>query len=153
MDDKTREPLKVLDRRKFTADGVRRAGVEITTPDLPPKPAQEPAPDAAGQPADAKAGAGPVPQLSQAFALLVQELAQSCAISLGVPDPVSGRTNVDLRAANLYIDFLEALQEKTRGNLAPQEKQILEQDLSRERRPVLSVAALPGWNLPSFRCR
>lgn len=90
---------------------------------------QEIAPKAAVQPADAKTGAGPEPQVSQAFALLVQELAQSCAVSLGVPDPVSGRANVDLQAANLYIDFLEALQEKTRGNLATQERQILDEGL------------------------
>lgn len=129
MDEKAKEPLKVLDRRKFTADGDRREGVDIPAPAPPPAPVQETAPKAATQPGEPTAAAEPVPLVSQAFALLVQELAQSCAISLGVPDPVSGRASVDLRAANLYIDFLEALQEKTRGNLAPPEKQILDEGL------------------------
>jgi len=129
LDEKTREPLKVLDRRKFTADGARREGVEFTDPIPPPDPVQRPAPPAADPPAGDKAAAGSAPQMSKAFALLIQELAQSCAISLGVPDPVSGRASVDLRTANLYIDFLEALQEKTRGNLAPPEKQLLDEGL------------------------
>ena len=129
MDEKTREPLKVLDRRKFTADGDRREGVVIPEPVPAPAPAQEPVPKADDRPAGEKAAAGPAPQVSQAFALLVQELAQSCAINLGVPDPASGRTSVDLQTANLYIDFLEALQEKTRGNLAPPEKQLLDEGL------------------------
>ena len=129
MDETAKEPLKVFDRRKFTADGARREGVDIPEPAPPPKAPQEPAPEAVGETPEAEAGPGPAPQMSHAFALLVQELAQSCAVSLGLPDPVSGGTRVDLQAANLYIDFLEALQEKTRGNLAPPEKQLLDEGL------------------------
>lgn len=129
MDEKTREPLKVLDRRKFTADGARREGVDFGDPAPPPEPVKEAARTAVPPPPVEEAAAAPGPPVSRAFALLVQELAQSCAINLGVPDPASGRASVDLQTANLYIDFLEALQEKTRGNLAPQEKQLLDEGL------------------------
>jgi hypothetical protein len=135
LDDHHKEPLKVLDRRKFTADGDRREGIEFAPPeaDPPREPEQKAAPDAAqgpaSKPAGERPGEGPVPAVNQAFALLVQELAQSCAIALGIPDPVSGLAKVDLQAANLYIDFLEALQDKTTGNLAPQEKQLLNEGL------------------------
>ena len=135
MDDHPNETLKVLDRRKFTADGNRREGVDFSPPvSAPPpesalNPAVAEATESVSNPAGEKASAGPGPVVNQAFALLVQELAQSCAIALGVPDPVSGRAKVDLQAANLYIDFLEALQVKTQGNLAPQEKQLLDEGI------------------------
>lgn len=135
MDDHPKEPLKVLDRRKFTADGNRREGIDFSPPEAAPpgSPAPQAAQDSAGEgtsnPAGGKPGAESTPTVNQAFALLVQELAQSCAIALGVPDPVSGRAKVDLQAANLYIDFLEALQDKTSGNLAPQEKKLLNEGL------------------------
>jgi len=131
LDDHPKEPLKVLDRRKFTADGDRREGIDFSPPEAaPPRdPAPKAAPDVAQGAVPQPAGKEPAPAVNQAFALLVQELAQSCAIALGVPDPVSGRAKVDLQAANLYIDFLEALQEKTTGNLAPQEKKLLNEGL------------------------
>jgi hypothetical protein len=135
LDDHPKEPLKVLDRRKFTADGDRREGIDFSPPeaapprDPAPEAAQNPAEGAASKPAGGKPGGESLPTVNQAFALLVQELAQSCAIALGVPDPVSGLAKVDLQAANLYIDFLEALQEKTSGNLAPQEKKLLNEGL------------------------
>lgn len=131
MDDHPKEPLKVLDRRKFTADGDRREGIDFSPPEAasPREPPREAAPDAAQESSSKPASGKPVPSLNQAFALLVQELAQSCAIALGVPDPASGLAKVDLQAANLYIDFLEALQEKTDGNLAPQEKKLLSEGL------------------------
>jgi hypothetical protein len=135
LDDHPKEPLKVLDRRKFTADGDRREGIDFSPPEAAqarepaPQTAQDSAGGATANPASGKPGAESPPTVNQAFALLVQELAQSCAIALGVPDPVSGRAKVDLQAANLYIDFLEALQDKTSGNLAPQEKKLLNEGL------------------------
>jgi hypothetical protein len=120
LEEKPRETIKVLDRRKFTSDGTRREGADAPPPE-PPRP--EPPPAVAET-------AGPAPRVNQAFAMLVQQLFQSCALSLGAADPSSGvRGPADLVAANLYIDFLEALQEKTDGNLAPQEKQLLDEAL------------------------
>jgi hypothetical protein len=43
-------------------------------------------------------------------------------INLGkIPNPVSGETRVDLPNAKYSIDILGIIQEKTKGNLAPEE--------------------------------
>ena len=46
-----------------------------------------------------------------------------------VPDPASGSTSKNLPAAQQIIDILALLEEKTRGNLTPEERQVLEQAL------------------------
>ncbi len=132
MDEKPKEPLKVLDRRKFTPDGQRREGVDIPEPeparlDPPPAAAPDKAPDKAAEDQPKERQPGTPAQPTSTFAVLVQDLAQNCAFSLGlIPDPATGRARVDLQSAGLYIDFLETLQQKTRGNLDLQETQILE---------------------------
>ncbi len=56
--------------------------------------------------------------------VLIGSLAASAAVHLGEqPDPVSGTQTVQLEQARLVIDFLGTLQEKTRGNLTPEEEQ------------------------------
>ena len=47
-----------------------------------------------------------------------------------VVNPFTEKSEVNLQAASLSIDMLDALQEKTKGNLAEQEKQLLEKILS-----------------------
>lgn len=44
----------------------------------------------------------------------------------GIPDPQTGQPIVSLEYAKHYIDLLEVLQEKTKGNLEDDEKQELE---------------------------
>ena len=63
------------------------------------------------------------------FASFVLSLAHTAAVHFGdVPDPVSGTTAApNLAAAQQMIDILALLEEKTRGNLTPQERQLLEQ--------------------------
>jgi Domain of unknown function (DUF1844) len=63
------------------------------------------------------------------FASFVLSLAHTAAVHFGdVPDPVSGTTATpNLAAAQQMIDILALLEEKTRGNLTPQERQLLEQ--------------------------
>lgn len=54
-------------------------------------------------------------------------LAQSCFLSLGlVPNPVTGRPEVNLLAAASMLDMLDMLKVKTRGNLSPQEQEFLD---------------------------
>jgi hypothetical protein len=130
VEEKKKEAIRVLDRRKFTADGERREGVDI------PPPAPEPVRTEAAEPQPppkeplAAPPEGSTPKASRGFTLLIQQLFQTCALFLGAPDPVTGQAIVDLPAANEYIDIIEALQEKTRGNLAPQEKQLVEEALA-----------------------
>lgn len=60
------------------------------------------------------------------FGGMIISLGTSVMISLGAtPDPVSGGSEIDLLGARNAIDMLEIIQEKTRGNLTPEEDQLL----------------------------
>jgi hypothetical protein len=61
----------------------------------------------------------------------VVSLASSAAIHFGdLPDPMTGeRVDVNLEGASQMIEILALLQEKTRGNLTIEEREILEQVL------------------------
>jgi hypothetical protein len=65
------------------------------------------------------------------FVAFVLSLAHTAAVHFGdVPDPVSGSTSqANLPAAQQMIDILALLEEKTRGNLTAEERQLLEQVL------------------------
>lgn len=65
------------------------------------------------------------------FTAFVISLASSAAIHFGdLPDPVSGkRTDPNLDGASQMIEILGLLEEKTRGNLTAEERQVLEQVL------------------------
>jgi hypothetical protein len=65
------------------------------------------------------------------FVGFVVSLAHTAAVHFGdVPDPVTGQTaSQNLAAALQMIDILALLEEKTRGNLTAEERQLLEQIL------------------------
>ena len=65
------------------------------------------------------------------FTAFVVSLASSAAIHFGdLPDPNTGeRAEVNLEGAAQMIDILALLEEKTRGNLTLDERQVLEQVL------------------------
>jgi hypothetical protein len=64
------------------------------------------------------------PQIS--FTAFIMSLATTAAVHFGdVPDPVSGGSEVNLPAAGQMIDILAMLQEKTKGNLAPDEESLV----------------------------
>jgi hypothetical protein len=65
------------------------------------------------------------------FVAFVLSLAHTAAVHFGdVPDPVSGQASQsNLPAAQQMIDILALLEEKTRGNLTAEERQLLEQVL------------------------
>lgn len=63
------------------------------------------------------------------FAAFVLSLAHTAAVHFGdVPDPVSGNSaEANLPAAQQMIDILALLEEKTRGNLTAEERQLIDQ--------------------------
>jgi len=63
------------------------------------------------------------------FVGFVLSLAHTAAYHFGdVPDPVSGQPGTtNLAAAQQIIDILSLLELKTRGNLTPEERQLMEQ--------------------------
>jgi hypothetical protein len=68
---------------------------------------------------------------SLSFTAFVLSLASTAAIHFGdLPDPVSGeRSTPNLEGAAQMIEILSLLDQKTRGNLTAEERQVLEQVL------------------------
>ena len=70
-------------------------------------------------------------ETAQRFIEFVMMQAQQAAFFLGkVPNPQTGNPGVHLEPARLFIDQLEMIREKTRGNLSGQEQEILNRVLS-----------------------
>jgi uncharacterized protein DUF1844 len=65
------------------------------------------------------------------FTAFVLSLATTAAVHFGdVPDPLTGQpTEQNLDGASQMIEILSLLEQKTRGNLTAEERQILEQVL------------------------
>jgi hypothetical protein len=80
------------------------------------------------------------------FAAFVLSLAHTTAVHLGdVPDPISGKkAETNLPAAQQMIEILGLLDEKTRGNLTAEERQLLEQILYELRLRYLEVKKAAG---------
>ena len=121
------EGFKVIDRRPFTADGeLRKEAIEeeereskreaaVAAAKPAPAPAPPPETPVAAPPAE-------VPVRSQGFENLVRMLGSNAAMVLGAyADPRTGQPMLDPEAARELIDMLDALHEKTKNNLAPEE--------------------------------
>jgi hypothetical protein len=84
----------------------------VTPPPEAAKPAATPPPDA--------------PKRIPAFENLIRMLGSNAAMVLGAyADPRTGQPMLDPEAAREFIDMLDALHEKTKGNLAPEEDSLL----------------------------
>src|ERR1700682_4988661 len=124
-----------------------------------PTPAQPaPAVEARAQRADEPAGSTPSTRAEgepaqagrdplddpASFLSLIMSLASNAAASLGMmPHPVTGETGVDLKTAKHWIDVLGMLEQKTRGNLDPQEAQVMESLLADLRMQYVSFTNAP----------
>jgi hypothetical protein len=60
------------------------------------------------------------------------------------PNPHTGETMRDLDAAQLFIDQLEMLETKTRGNLSREEARLLQQSLMTLRMAYVETAEAPA---------
>src|SRR4051812_34588181 len=70
-------------------------------------------------------------ELSQRFIEFVMMQAQNAALFLGqIPNPQTGKGEVNLELAKMFIDQLSMIQEKTRGNLTNEETAVLRNTLS-----------------------
>jgi hypothetical protein len=78
------------------------------------------------------------------FAQLVMQQANLAMMLLGkMPNPETGETMRDLEAAQLFINQLEMLEAKTKGNLTPPEDAILKQTLTSLRMTIVEAANAP----------
>ena len=70
-------------------------------------------------------------ELTQRFIEFVMMQAQNAALFLGqIPNPQTGKAEVNLEVARMFIDQLAMIQEKTRGNLTNEESTVLRNALS-----------------------
>ncbi len=81
--------------------------------------------------------------MSLSFTAFVISLATTAAVHLGDrPDPETGQPGPpNLEGAQQMIDILTLLEEKTRGNLRPEERQVLDQVLYELRMRFVEVSA------------
>jgi hypothetical protein len=76
--------------------------------------------------ADEAVGGGEEHSTSRSFQMLVDFLTRNAAAMLGgMADPRTGQAFVDLEGAREVIDMLDALREKTRGNLSKDDDNLL----------------------------
>ncbi len=70
-------------------------------------------------------------EMSQRFIEFVMMQAQNAALFLGqIPNPQTGKGEVNLELAKMFIDQLAMIQEKTRGNLTNEETAVLRNTLA-----------------------
>lgn len=83
--------------------------------------------------------------MSALFAQLVMQQANMAMMLLGkVAHPESGKVVKDLDAARLFIDELEMLEAKTKGNLTKDESNLLKQSLMSLRLAYVEAVEEPG---------
>jgi Domain of unknown function (DUF1844) len=151
-DPKQEETFKVIDRRLFTEDGALRKEVVEEEERREEEAAARAATQAANNKTahaeatksakdsiqagaasagtlapeatpDASAG---LPEGSRSFQMLVDFLVRNAAAMLGgMADPRTGQAYLDLEGAREVIDMLDALREKTRGNLSKTDDDLL----------------------------
>jgi hypothetical protein len=82
--------------------------------------------------------------LSVLFAEMVIQQTNMAMIFLGIaPNPETGKKMRDLETAKLFIDQLEMLEVKTKGNLSKEEEQLLKQSLTQLRLAFVQISNQP----------
>jgi hypothetical protein len=125
---KQEESFRVIDRRPFTTDGELRQEVVAEQEREAQREAKKEAtaPQAQAPVSEVKTTPAETPKRSPAFENLIRMIGSNGAMVLGAyTDPRTGQPVIDPDAARELIDMLDALHEKTKGNLAPEEESLL----------------------------
>jgi hypothetical protein len=127
---KQEETFRVIDKRSFTSEGEpRKEAIEEKEREARREEKLHPvapAPKANLPQAPVEQIPVEVPKHSVPFENLVRMLGSNAAMVLGAyADPRTGQPMLDPDAAQELIDMLDALREKTKGNLSPEEDNIL----------------------------
>jgi hypothetical protein len=155
------KPIRVVDRRMFTADGELRPDFEPEEKPEPAKPVAPaaPPPSSAGRsPSAAGAAPGSAPSepgeptegaTSQAFIGLVSFLASNVYAALGI-DPMTGERlpRREPAVARQMIDWIGALEQKARGRLSFEESDLLSRVLYELRMAYVEAVRPPGREPP-----
>jgi hypothetical protein len=127
VSDYKEDGFKVIDRRPFTAEGeIRKEVVEEQEREAKREEVKAEAKAAANASAEAAKTPVETPKKLAAFENLIRMIGSNAAMVLGAyADPNTGQPMIDPDAARDLIDMLDALQQKTKGNLAPEEDEML----------------------------
>ena len=88
--------------------------------------------------------------MTQRFIEFVMMQAQQAAMFLGrIPNPQTGKPEVNLEIARMFIDQLEMIHEKTRGNLTSEETEILTRVLSDLQLTFVQASGSTGATAPA----
>ena len=124
---------------KIIVDEDWKAEAEAEKERLSKQDASGAAAAAGGTPADADEAARELPPPS--FTTLVSSTVTQILFALGaVEDPKTRKRYRDLPLAKHHIDMLAVLEEKTKGNLTEEEKQLLDRALYEVRMHYVRVA-------------
>ena len=139
--------FKVQDRRRFSSEGElkpeHRGGDDQPASAAKEPPQPPPAGSARPEPvAGASANrSGSVASAEITFSTFVVGLSTQALLHLGeIPDPATGQHARDLTGAQQLIDILGMLQEKTRGNLGPDEQGLIQAILFDLRMKYVEIA-------------
>jgi hypothetical protein len=123
------------EKKRLAEEEARKAAAAApaASPSAPPTP---------GSPRPGPAGARGSRELPPAsFPTLVQSILTQILFYLGDLSTRGAEPSVNLDMAKHQIDILGILEEKTRGNLTPEEKQLLDTALYETRMRYVSVAS------------
>ncbi len=155
-DERPAEPPPVAaaepDRPAEATDAVIDATYsEATRSEASRSEAPGPVEQEAGEVSHSEAEEIPGAEDPASFTNFIMSIASNAASSLGMMEhPVTGKREVDLELGKHWIDILGMLEEKTRNNLLPKEKQILESLLADLRMQYVSLTSAVAAKARSF---
>ncbi|MBI2060296.1 MAG: DUF1844 domain-containing protein [Nitrospirae bacterium] len=121
------DPVSVVQAAARTEPATSRMGEVPREGRSPERPAQAPVPSSVQTPGYKRS-----PEIT--FDGFVRSLYTQIMIQLGlVENPLSSEMEVDVEGAKQTIDILDLLKEKTKGNLARQEEQVITEALTASR--------------------
>jgi len=117
--DQEEQGFKVTDKRPFSEEGeLRQEAVS-----------EEPTAQGKSEPSASAGGAkspGEAPAKIDFPSYILSYYTQGLVLLGEVPNPYTNKKEEDLEGAHHIVDILEMLQEKTKGNLAKEEGQLIE---------------------------
>ena len=123
---KSEETFRVIDRRLFTEEGELRQEIAEEEKREAVKEANVVRQEPSADPEVPELPPAETPKRSPAFENLIRMIGSNAAKVLGAyTDPRTGQPMIDPDSARELIDMLDALHEKTKGNLAPEEDNVL----------------------------
>jgi hypothetical protein len=131
------------EKRKLAEQEKQRQQASTAAPPTPSSPPSGPTPGAAPASArSASAARGAARELPPpSFATLVQSIVTQILFYLGDLSARGGEPSLNLDMAKHQIDTLGVLEEKTKGNLTPEEQQLLDAALYETRMRYVAVAS------------